>query len=250
MTSTSRRPPSNGRTSADGAGADPWWGFDDVPVAAGFDEPVAVQRTAPREGRRRRRRQRSGAGRVGWLLLGVLVAPLDLVRRLLAASPRLRRWAIRLAVVLGVLTVLACSVGVILINNVVIGRSAELGELDDARRELRRENALLSARAARLSSPDVVFRRATRELGMVSTDDVPQFIYLVPGSRTLTPWQRRRVAARVQMQQARAARAAASAIGGGGATSATDTPAAPDATDTTDAPAPTTPAAPATKGDR
>lgn len=208
MTSTSRRPPS------DRSGADPWWGFDDPAPGAtiSFDEPSAATMRTSRDvaaPARRRRERQGGITRIGWLLLGLVLAPFDLVRRLLARSPRLRSWAIRFAVVLAILTVLACSVGVILINNVVIGRSAELGELDDRRRELRRDNALLSAQAARLSSPDVVFRRATRELGMVPTDDVPQFIYLVPGSRTLTPLQRQRVAARVQRQRAAAATAAA-----------------------------------------
>lgn len=203
MTSTSRRP------SSERSGADPWWGPDERAPAPVFDERAsapAARGTAPR---RRGGERRTGFARVGWLVVGLLVAPIDVLRRLLVRSPRLRSWAIRFVVVLSILTVLACSVGVILINNVVIGRTAELGELDDRRRELRRDNALLGARAARLSSPDVVFRRATRELGMVPTDDVPQFIYLVPGSRTLTPLQRQRVAARVQRQRAAAAKTAA-----------------------------------------
>ncbi len=217
MTSTSKRPPSQP------SGADPWWGLDDTnpPPAQSLDEPVAARAPRGTSTPRRRRERRTGVARVGWLLLGLLVAPIDLLRGLLRRSPRLRSWAIRLAVVVGILTVLACSVGVILINNVVIGRTAELGELDDRRRELRRDNALLGARAARLSSPDVVFRRATRELGMVQTDDVPQFIYLVPGSRTLTPLQRQRVAARVQRQRAAAAKAAAAKAAAAKAAAAT-----------------------------
>jgi cell division protein FtsB len=200
MTSTSRRHPT------EQSGADPWWGFDepvlpDAPVASAPTSGRSRRASGARTGGVARRRRRSGLSRVGWILIGVLLAPIDLLRRLLARSPRLRRLAIRAAVVLAVLTVLACSVGVILINNVVIGRTAELGELDDRRRELRRENAVLGAKAARLSSPDVVFRRATKELGMVRTDDVPQFIYLVPGSRTLTPWQRQRVAERAQQRR-------------------------------------------------
>lgn len=234
MTSTSKRPPAGDRQ-----GADPWWGFDDQVTPTTFDEQIAAQRSDAGAATRRRPRQRGIVSRIGWLLVGALVAPIDLLRRLLAASPRLRRWAVRFAVIVGILTILACSVGVILINNVVIGRSAELGELDDRRRELRRENALLGAKAARLSSPDVVFRRATRELGMVPTDDVPQFIYLVPDSRTLTPWQRRRVAARVQQQQARAGRAAAAAM---------DVAATKPATDTAGTTAASTAAS--TKGDR
>ncbi len=206
MTTRARRRPED-------HGADPWWGIDDHEPANVASNPGTLRR-ARRSGTvssHSRRRQR-GMSRLGWLLLGLLVAPIDLLRRMLARSPRLRRLAARLVVVLAVVMVLACSVGVILINNVVIGRTAELGELDDRRRELRRDNALLGAKSARLSSPDVVFRRATKELGMVRTDDVPQFIYVVPESHTLTPWQRQKRTANLRAaHEAKAAAAAAAA---------------------------------------
>lgn len=231
MTSTSRRPPER-------EAADPWWGFDE-PAKQSAPAPASTATRRRARGRAARSSQRGLAARIGWLLVGVLVAPIDLLRRMLARSPRLRRLAIRAAVVLAVLTVLACSVGVILINNLVIGRTAELGELDDRRRELRRDNALLGAKAARLSSPDVVFRRATKELGMVRTEEVPQFIWLVPGSHELTPLQRRRVAA-VAQRQRQAAQAAAIAPGDAKAAAATATPKAGDAAAKTSGTAPAT----------
>jgi hypothetical protein len=205
MTSTRKRTP-------DTRAADPWWGIDeavahaDPPKTSGtaIGSRSSSRRAPGTRGTKGARPRRRGLARVGWLLLGLLVAPIDLTRRTLARSPRLRRYAIRFVVMLAIAAILTCSVGVILINNVVIGRTAELGELDDRRRELRRDNALLGAQAARLSSPDVVFRRATKELGMVRTDDVPKFIYLVPGSRTLTPWQRQRVAAKARRGRAAA----------------------------------------------
>lgn len=210
MTRTTQR-----RTSDHGA--DPWWGDD--PVAAVTTASAAPAATGSR---RRRSRARSGAG---WLVLGIVIAPFDLLRRLLARSPRLRRFAIRTAVLFAALTVLACSVGVILINNLVISRTAELGELDTRRRELRRDNALLAAEARKRSGPDVVFRRAERELGMVRTPDVPKFVWAVAGSRQLTALQRRRAAA-VQQRRAAAATDTTTSSAAGSDRGATATPAA------------------------
>jgi hypothetical protein len=193
------------RPSSSGA-ADPWWGGE---LDHGGGRPAG---RAPQPAPTRQRRpllRRRGSG-VGWLLLGLLVAPLDLLGRLVRRSPRLRRMLLRLAVVAVILALLASSVGVILINNFVIGRTAELGELEDRRRELRRDNAVLGAQAARLEAPDIVYRRATRDLGMVRTEDVPEFVYLFDGSRALTSRQRQQIAARRSAAaQARAARAAA-----------------------------------------
>lgn len=195
--------------------ADPWWGEAPTP-APKVAEPAVDQprrRRAPRGVTRTTRTSRNGAGMKP---LGLVAAPLQMALRVVARSERLRRLAFRLAVVLCILGVLACSVGVILINNVVMGRTAELGELEDRRRELRRENALLSAEAARQAASTVVVRRAERELGMVPTRVLPQFIYLDPANRALTPLQRRRVAARVAREERIAAAAASS-------TSSTDT---------------------------
>jgi hypothetical protein len=116
---------------------------------------------------------------------------------------------VRAVVLLAICVVLASSVGVILINNVVIGRTAELGALDDRRRELRRDNAVLGAQSARLKAPDLVRKRAVRQ-GMVPTGQVPDFIYMFDGSRVLTPLQRRRIAAQAERRREAAAAAAAS----------------------------------------
>jgi cell division protein FtsL len=144
-------------------------------------------------------------------LLGIALAPLQLLGRRVAASPRMRRLGIRLLVLTVVLVFLASSVGVILINNVVIGRTAELGKLDTSRRELRRDNALLGAESAKLSSQSVVQKRARQDLGMVPTPELPQFIYLDPASHALTPFQLQRRAAIANGTRARTAAATASA---------------------------------------
>lgn len=181
------------------AEADPWWG-EQQPTFVDELEPVAVPTR-----RRSRRARRTG---IGWWLLALLAAPPRALGRLVARSPRLRRLGVRVAVIGLVLAFLGCSVGVILINNVVIGRTAELGELEDRRRELRRDNALLAAEGAKLGQPTVVWRRAERELGMIHPDDLPKFIYLVPGSHPLTPLQRQKVrAARLRAQAQAKARA-------------------------------------------
>ncbi len=171
------------------AGHDPWWG--DVETGEQPSAPVASVRANP-SARRRRTRRRTG---IGWVLLGLVVAPFDRVRRRMRNSPKLRVALTRLAVVAAILAVIGGSVGVILINNVVIGRTAELGKLEDQRRELRRENAMLGAEAARAKVPGLVYKRATKDLGMVSTENVPAFIYLFDGSRELTGMQRRQIAA-------------------------------------------------------
>lgn len=185
MSSSMRR---SGREDID---ADPWWGD-------GAAQPATT--TAKARPRTPRTGRRTG---IGWILLGIVVAPLDLLRRLVRRSPRVRRLLVRVAVLGVILVILACSVGVILINNVVIGRTAELGELDDRRRELRRDNAVLGARAARLEAAEVVYRRA-KELGMVRTGEVPEFVYLYDASRTLTNRQRLRVAQRARPARDRA----------------------------------------------
>ncbi len=180
-------------------GADPWWTTDEPAATAAVRERAVAGRAG------RATTIRSSRSRIRWLLLRLLVAPVDWFRRLLARSPRLRRVMVRITVVTAICAILVSSVGVILINNVVIGRTAELGKLEDRRRELRRDNALLGAQAARLEAPDVVFRRAANELGMVRPDSVPAFMYLVPGSRTITPAQRQRIAERARVRRERAA---------------------------------------------
>lgn len=181
--------------------ADPWWGnansdHDSAPRDRSNSER---QLSNSKKTKRSRGRKRSG---VGWFVLALLLAPLIGIHRLVARSQRLRRLCMWLAVVITVLFVLASSVGVILINNVVVGRTVELGELEDARRELRRDNALLGAQKARLEAPDVVYRRA-RAIGMVATTEVPDFIYLYGDSRTMNARQRRQVAVNAQHEAAK-----------------------------------------------
>ncbi|MCB0877903.1 MAG: hypothetical protein KDC46_02850 [Thermoleophilia bacterium] len=205
----------------DHGAADPWWGDsagDDDLLLVGAVDGAAGSGTGPSAAGARRRTRRGSPGRggharqrsgIGWLLFGLALAPITWFGRLVRRTPWLRTWLVRLGVLLGILTVLACSVGVILINNVVVGRTAELGKLEDRRRELRRDNAVLGAQAARLEAPDLIHRRATDELGMVQTDTVPPFVYLFDGSRTMTERQRRRIAAAARKREA-AARARAS----------------------------------------
>lgn len=103
--------------------------------------------------------------------------------------------------------IVACSVGVIMLNNVVIRRSAELGRLEHSRKQLRTENALLGARIARLGAPPRIAALARRRLGMERPVKMPPFIWLDPNNRPITEQDRRRAARRA----ARRARAAATA---------------------------------------
>lgn len=184
------------RQRTDSSAADPWWGLDDPSDVTGAHAPVRTTRTP----RRASRTRRSGAVRV---VLGLLLLPLIWLHRLVERSPFLRRMVVRTIVLLAIGVVLASSVGVILINNVVIGRTAELGKLDDRRRELRRDNAVLGAQSARLKVPDRIRSRAIKQ-GMVPTSQVPAFVYLFDGSRVLTPMQRRKIAAAAERQRAAA----------------------------------------------
>lgn len=187
--------------------ADPWWGTTESAITP---EPEPAPR--PRATTPRRRSSRAGALP---FVFGILLAPLWLVGRIVRRSPRIRSMLLKLAVVAAILAMLTCSVGVILINNIVVGRTAELGELEDQRRELRRDNALLGAQKARLEAPDVVYKRAQR-LGMVATQDVPDFVYLFGKSRTMNARQRQRVTAHAaRRQQANAAVAKEGADGDG-----------------------------------
>jgi hypothetical protein len=169
--------------------ADPWWNAD----TASIDLDAPVVRPSGSAATRRRRPVRQGLVPV---LLAVLTAPLRWIVRRFQRSARLRRLGARALVLGAVLCIIAGSVGVILLNNVVIGRTAELGKLDDQRRELRRDNAGLNAKTSRLSAPDVVVKKAEKELGMVNSPEMPKYIYLLPDSRPLTPEQRRAVAAK------------------------------------------------------
>jgi cell division protein FtsL len=81
---------------------------------------------------------------------------------------------------LAVFLVVLGALGVITLNNLVIERSAELGRLDDSRREFRTKNALLSAKIAKLGAPPRIVRIAKKRFGMQPTAHVASFIYLEP----------------------------------------------------------------------
>lgn len=191
-------------------GADPWWA-DDAPVVAA---PVpSGDSAAARPARPRRRTERS----VRPLWLRLLTLPLTLLGTWIRRSPRLRSLLLRLVVVGIITVVVGGAVGVVLLNNVVMRRTAELGRLDNERRELRRDNAMLGAEAAGKSSQAQVVRRAERDLGMVRASGAPTYTYLEPSSVGLTPYLR-------ALRARKAAAAARAAAGGVPAAPKTATP--------------------------
>ncbi|MBC7462052.1 MAG: hypothetical protein H7287_11870 [Thermoleophilia bacterium] len=163
--------------------ADPWWGGDEaVELADTFDNPIAPTRSRPAA----RPRGRRGPS----LLARLLALPLTLLGDAMRRSPAFRTVVRRgaIAAVLGCL--MAVAVGVILVNNIVISRSAELGKLDSERRDLQRDNAVLNAQTAQLSAPQLIMVKARRTLGMIESPDLPSYIYLQPCSHELTAAQR------------------------------------------------------------
>jgi cell division protein FtsB len=128
----------------------------------------------------------------------LLRLPFTLFARAVRRSPRLRKLLVRLVIICVVAVGIAGSVGVILLNNVVIHRTAELGKLDQERRELRRDNAVLDAQAAVKSSQTVISRRAERELGMRRSGAASTYTYLDPHSSDLVAKQKATLAARAR----------------------------------------------------
>lgn len=191
-------------------GADPWWNSDTGVID--LDEPVVDERRRATNGTASAATRTKREG-IAPRLLHLLLLPFIILGTLIGRSPVMRRFGVRLVIVTCILAVVGGAVGVILLNNVVIGRTAELGELDDRRRELRRENALLNAKRSRLAASDKVVKKATKQLGMTDSGDMPRYVFLVPGSRPLTPYMRARVAAaqRKRQEALEAQRAAASA---------------------------------------
>lgn len=189
---------SGGAASRPASEADPWWVPEDGSATSVVDRDERRRRA-----RRTPRRPASLPARVVFAVARVPLWLLTTLLRRIGGSDRVRRLGTR-AIVVGVVgCVLACSVGVIYLNNLVIRRTAELGELDHERSELRRDNALLGAEAARKSAPPRVAQLAERRLGMMRPDTMPTFVYLLPTSRTLTPFQRQRLAARRAADAAR-----------------------------------------------
>jgi cell division protein FtsL len=138
----------------------------------------------------------------------------SLLRRVVTranTNVRFRRLLIGLFTTVVVVTAVACSVFVIMLNNIVIERSAELGELDHKRRELRTENAQIAADIARLSAPPRVRRLAVKRLKMQAAPRMARFIYLDPGNQPMTAARRRLLERRAARRERRRKRAAAAA---------------------------------------
>lgn len=70
-----------------------------------------------------------------------------------------------------------------MLNNLVMQRTVELERLDQERRELRTENAMLSSQIAKLSAPPRIVRRARTQLGMTTPQEMTRFLYLDPANR-------------------------------------------------------------------
>jgi cell division protein FtsL len=136
--------------------------------------------------RSRRRRKAVGIGR------RIVVAFGEMVRD----NPVVRRVSRRVVIFVLIVLMISIAVGVITLNNLVISRSAELGQLDTERRDLRIRNAMLGADIARLAAPPRIVKRARKDLGMAPPDSMASFVYLNPANRSLTPRQRARLEAR------------------------------------------------------
>lgn len=186
-------------------GADPWWGEPEPEVAVGFDSPIPVSTASARP------RRRAATRSPWWMRL--LRLPFVAFGRAVRRSPSLRKALLRLVILTVVALGIAGSVGVILINNVVIDRTAELGRLDQERRELRRDNAVLDAEAARKSSQTVIVNKAEKQLGMRRAAGAPVYTFLDPESSDIAAKQRlaRAAKAKRDAQIAAAAVAASSA---------------------------------------
>lgn len=127
--------------------------------------------------------------------------PLHALAERTLVNSRFRRFTTTIGVTLAIVLVVGCAVLVIMLNNVIIKRTNELGELDRSRRQLRTDNALLAAEIARLSAPPRVVRLARKQLGMVPSETMARFIYLDPANQPMTEERRRRIARRARRQR-------------------------------------------------
>lgn len=152
------------------APADSWW-------TDGSSQAATTQGAKQRHVRRARARSSAPARA---LKLIVALGPAIAARA--RANERFRRVVVICTGLLVALVLVVSAVGVITLNNLVIERSAELGKLEKSRRELRTENAVLSAQAARLSAPPRIVALARKRLGMTISPDMAQFIYLDPNN--------------------------------------------------------------------
>lgn len=163
-----------------------WWTTASRAALDGSSEAVAGRQ--PRSSRHRS----SGDSRRALplaLLRGLARLLVDRMRR----SERLHRLGMRGALAGGVALAVAAAVGVIMLNNLVISRSAELGRLEDERRQLRTDNAKVAAENAMLSAPPRITQIAEKRLQMQRASVLPRYVYLEPPVR---PIERARAAVR------------------------------------------------------
>ncbi len=165
--------------------ADPWWSaMSESAAAIRPDRDLNVsQAVMPNfESRRNARRRRREAS----------------LKVRIFRSKKFRQIRKRTMIALMLATFVSGCVSVIMLNNLVISRSVELGELDSERRELRTDNALLSAEIARLSAPPRVAKEARKKLGMQPSPVMARFIYLDEAN---SPKKRKRLRKWKKLQQ-------------------------------------------------
>ncbi|MBC7644282.1 MAG: cell division protein FtsL [Thermoleophilia bacterium] len=221
------RTPDDIATSND-ADHDPWWGdLDPQRVAERVTTVTGDAPITPRAPARRPVRAPRSTG--GGKSFGARVA--TEISRSARNNHRFRRIMVATVITLIVIFGLSCSVGVIMLNNLVIRRSAELDSLDTSRKKFRTDNAKLSADNARLSSPPRVTALARKRLGMIPAMKMAQFIFLDQDNSPAAPVRNRR--RRLLLQRERAAEAArvnATTARYQEATGSTSTPTTPPAT--------------------
>ena len=232
-------------TANDAIDHDPWWGdLESHPVV---ERVKAAGRKSVITPTRRAVRRATPASKPTSLGARVVTE----ITRSARNSHRFRRAVVVTGIAAIVLFGLTCSVGVIMLNNLVIRRSAELDSLDNSRKKLRTDNAKLSADNARLSAPPRVSALAQKRLGMIPSLKMPEFIFLDPDNNPTQPAgngrRRRRAAAAAaaranvptaRYQAATGASASSTTPPATGTRSSTRAPLATSTVSTTTAPAP------------
>lgn len=199
--------------------ADAWWDdliSDERAARSVMQSPVVAVATGgpSEEGPTRMRvpRIRDMIGSVLRLL------PLPGTRRGRRQRHERRRLSAVALIAIVLLTGSICSVGVIMLNNVVIKRSAELGRLETERRTLRTENALLAADIAKLSAPPRIAQIARKKLGMTAPASIASFMYIDESHKPVSDEWKRRKAEQLRNQVAADQEQAAAKISGAEAT--------------------------------
>ena len=177
--------------------ADPWWDADDAPASAAMtmlplsDDPVASERPFDL------------IGKLPALetlpLYGIWHFAVRAWQRALNV-PSLRKLIAASTATLLISLLLGASVGVIVLNNVVLKRTGELNQLDQDRRRYRTENAQAAAKIAHLSAPPRIIFIAQKQLKMTPATTAIGYLYMSP--------EHARAAARYRAQQARDRRTA------------------------------------------